>query len=240
MSITILAADTSTLTASAAVITSEGTVFESNLPSRETHSRTLLPVVTNLLAKAGLTIHDVDLLAAGVGPGSFTGLRIGLSALKGLAYGAGKKLIGVPSLDAMVHELAPGAGQVCPVIDARKGQIYTAVYTASEDRDNLTGSYGRNSDIAAFDMEHLTEVIKVPTVFFGEGALKWEHELKKYLGRLFTTMQDAPETPRALHVARIAGKMLITGAESDPLLTVPLYIRPPDIRKPKPAPCRIV
>ena len=93
-----------------------------------THSRTLLPMAEDMLKNAELSVEDVDLFAVAHGPGSFTGIRIGVSAVKGLAWAADKKCIGVSTLEAMAWNGAAVGGIICPVMDARRSQVYNALF----------------------------------------------------------------------------------------------------------------
>lgn len=130
----ILAFESSAKSASAALVKDGMLLAQSTQISALTHSRTLLPMAEALLKNCGLTLADVDLLAVAHGPGSFTGIRIGVSMVKGLAWGAEKKCVGVSTLEAMAwHGLAAG-GFVCPVMDARRAQVYNALFRIEDGR----------------------------------------------------------------------------------------------------------
>jgi len=99
-----------------------------------THSRTLLPMAEDMMKNVGLTIADVDLIAVAHGPGSFTGIRIGVSTVKGLAWAAKKPCVGVSTLEAMAWHGVAAGGVVCPVMDARRGQVYNALFRIVDGR----------------------------------------------------------------------------------------------------------
>ncbi|MBO4584270.1 MAG: tRNA (adenosine(37)-N6)-threonylcarbamoyltransferase complex dimerization subunit type 1 TsaB [Clostridia bacterium] len=122
----ILAFDSCGKTASVAVYDDGRVAGEVYIDTKQTHSATLLPSADWLLASLGLAVADMDYLAATVGPGSFTGVRIGMSAAKGMAFGAGLKCIGVSSLYAAAYGVRDCEGLVCAVMDARCGQVYNA------------------------------------------------------------------------------------------------------------------
>lgn len=122
----VLGIDTATRIASIGVADERGPRGERRAPMSGSHARTVLPLLADVLAAAGLSVTDLDLLAVSIGPGSFTGLRIGLSVAKGLAVAAGLPVIGVPTLEAYVRTLGPRPGAVWPVLDARKGEVYAA------------------------------------------------------------------------------------------------------------------
>ncbi len=124
----ILAIESSALTASVAVCEDEFPIATMTLQTGHTHSDTLLPMTEQLLAHAGLEVGDIDLFAVPVGPGSFTGIRIGVSLIKGLAFDSGKPCVGVSSLEAMAHNLMGFDGILCPVMDARREQLYNALF----------------------------------------------------------------------------------------------------------------
>lgn len=124
----ILSLETSAKTASAA-ITEEGRILaEVSVTAGLTHSQTLLPAVEALLQTAQLSLTDMDLFAVSRGPGSFTGIRIGIGVLKGMAQGTGKPCLGVSTLEGIAANFWGLAGVVCPVMDARCGQVYAALF----------------------------------------------------------------------------------------------------------------
>ena len=132
----ILALESSAVAASAAVCEDGELLGQFFQHTGLTHSRTLLPMAEDLLKNCGLTLRDVDLIAVAAGPGSFTGLRIGVAAAKGLAWGLDKPCCGVSTLEAMAWNVAHVDGVICCAMDARRGQVYNAIFEAGE--GNLT------------------------------------------------------------------------------------------------------
>ena len=131
----ILALESSAVAASAALTSEETPIGIYYQNSGQTHSRTLLPMVQALLANCDKSLDDVDCIAVAVGPGSFTGLRIGIAAAKGLAWPAGKPCCGVSTLEAMAWNLCHMEGDLlCCVMDARRKQVYNALFEAREGR----------------------------------------------------------------------------------------------------------
>ncbi|MDD4796762.1 MAG: tRNA (adenosine(37)-N6)-threonylcarbamoyltransferase complex dimerization subunit type 1 TsaB [Eubacteriales bacterium] len=124
----LLAIDTSTKIASAALYDDEMLVCECNLQSGLTHSQRLMPLVQDCFALAGWQPADIDLFAVVCGPGSFTGVRIGVSAVKGMADALGKPVVPVGTLETLAAGLPHAAGLVVPLLDARRGQVYAAAY----------------------------------------------------------------------------------------------------------------
>ena len=124
----ILAIDTSALTATAAILSDDTLLGEMSITTKLTHSQTIMPMIDELLKKVSLDITDIDLFACSEGPGSFTGLRIGIGTIKGLAYGLGKPVVGVSTLEALAHNIAYTDCVIAPIMDARRGQVYNALY----------------------------------------------------------------------------------------------------------------
>lgn len=127
----ILAIDTSAIVASAALYENDEPIAFCSQKSGLTHSETMLPIVRDLLRNAKTELSNIDLFAVSAGPGSFTGIRIGISTIKGLAFGMNKPCIGVSTLEAMAWNIAPFCeGEIiCPVMDARRNQVYAALFT---------------------------------------------------------------------------------------------------------------
>ncbi len=132
----ILAIDTTALTSSAAIVFYDGCkspgsakiIALSQLNTSAKHSEAMLPMIESMLKSAKMSISDIDMFALSEGPGSFTGVRIGVSLIKGLAFGTGKPCVGVSTLDALARNLSGYDGVICPVMDARRSQFYTALY----------------------------------------------------------------------------------------------------------------
>ena len=132
----LLAVDTSGPVCGVAILTEDGIRHECAVMNHKTHSVNLLPMIDNAFQSTGLTIQDMDRLAVVVGPGSFTGVRLGVSTVKGLAHGAGKPCVAVNALEAMAAGIRGFSGVVCPIQDARAGQVYGAAFSAGENRPN--------------------------------------------------------------------------------------------------------
>lgn len=124
----ILAVDCADKAASCAVVENGTRICESFVSAGLTHSRTLMPMVESMLQNSELTLGDIDLFAVTVGPGSFTGLRIGIAAVKGMAYGCGKQCVGVSTLHAIAMSAKDMTGLICAVMDARCNQVYNALF----------------------------------------------------------------------------------------------------------------
>lgn len=132
----ILALDSTALSASVAVTENQTLLAEYTVFNGNTHSETLLPMTESALKTLGLRVDDIDLFACSAGPGSFTGVRIGAATIKGLAFAKEKACTGVSTLEALAYNLVGYAGLICPVMNARRGQVYTALFES--DGESLT------------------------------------------------------------------------------------------------------
>lgn len=124
----ILALDTTGQTASVAVIDEDKLIAEYTLNYKLTHSQTTLPMIAQICEKAEVVLSSIDYIACAAGPGSFTGLRIGAATAKGLAFALGKQIVPVPTLEALAYNMFETDKIICPIMDARRGQVYTAFY----------------------------------------------------------------------------------------------------------------
>ena len=130
----ILSLDSSALVASAALCEDDKVLAEYTLNNGNTHSETLLPMVESILKAFGITAADVDLFAVSAGPGSFTGVRIGAATIKGLAFAWGKPCEEVSTLEALACNLRMHKGLICPVMNARRSQVYTALFRSDGEK----------------------------------------------------------------------------------------------------------
>lgn len=215
----IIALETATMTGSIAVVDEERVISEISLNINATYSEKLMIAIEQLLALSGLTIDDMDGIAVSIGPGSFTGLRIGLSAAKGLSYASGKPLIAIPTIDALALNMPFSNRLVCPILDARKGEVYTALY-----RPNGQFSQKLTDDMVVIPSK-LIEMIKEETVFLGEGVYAYGALFKEQLTGLYHEAPVPLRTPKASNVAMLAMERLKKGEADDPFSLVPRYIR---------------
>lgn len=169
----ILAFESSAKPASAALVKDGQLLSQYMQCSALTHSRTLLPMAEDMLKNAELRLSDVDLIAVAHGPGSFTGIRIGVATVKGLAWAAEKPCVGVSTLEAMAwHGLAVG-GFICPVMDARRSQVYNALFKIENGRPvRMT----EDRPIALDELSKEVTALNAPVFLVGDGAaLCYEH-----------------------------------------------------------------
>jgi tRNA threonylcarbamoyladenosine biosynthesis protein TsaB len=178
----------------------------------------LMPELQRLLSVCNLTAHQIDLFACAVGPGSFTGVRTGIAATQGLALAGGKKCVGVSSLAMLAMNLPHAAYQVCPMLDARKNEVYTALYHVSDYPEFII------PDCVKSPAEFLGTLTD-PTIFLGDGAQRYRELIKQTLG------DKAYFAPSPLHVPRpsvgclLAENALLNSSAVTPELLLPSYLR---------------
>lgn len=172
----ILAIDTSALTATVAILSEDTLIGEISTTTKLTHSQTLMPMIDELLRKVSLDITDIDLFACSEGPGSFTGLRIGIGTIKGLAYGLGKPVVAVSTLEALAHNISVTDLLICPIMDARRGQVYNGLYRYNK------GMLECITEPRALSVEDLCEEITEKAIFLGDGVKVHRGKISGLLG----------------------------------------------------------
>ncbi|MBD3296066.1 MAG: tRNA (adenosine(37)-N6)-threonylcarbamoyltransferase complex dimerization subunit type 1 TsaB [Candidatus Omnitrophica bacterium] len=211
----ILAFDTSTKYLSIALADDKGIAAEFHEDVGIRHSEMLVPEISTLLSKTGWSVRDIDLLCPGLGPGSFTGLRIGVVTCKGIAAVTRCPVKGVVSFDAMLSKVPETAQRVCPLIDARKGKVYAGLY---EKREN---EYVRQALPALLEVDDLAGRIEKRTLCFGDGISRYSGKLKKIPNIVIDDGIDW--YPRASEIALI-GRDLSGKGSDDPAGLDPLYL----------------
>ncbi|MCX5770269.1 MAG: tRNA (adenosine(37)-N6)-threonylcarbamoyltransferase complex dimerization subunit type 1 TsaB [Candidatus Hydrogenedentes bacterium] len=225
----ILAADTGTSINTVAVCDGDRLLAETIVETGRAHSEKLLLTVDWVLDEAGLTLDKVEMLAIGIGPGSFTGLRVGAATWKGLAFARNLPLVAVPSLDAMTR-LAPFYNEVvCPLLDARMHEVFGAVYRFSN---------GRREKLVADSVcpvDTILDLIPAPDpIFLGNGATLYGDRILARIPRA----RFAPalcSVPRASAVAAEAIALAGAGISTDAAAVSPVYLRKsqPEEKKPQ-------
>lgn len=165
----ILGIDSSAVSAGAALCDGNKVIASAFINNKITHSQTLMPLVENMIANAQLTLADIDVFAVSAGPGSFTGLRIGISAVKGMAYALGKPCRAVSTLHAMAFDHTMFDGIICAAMDARRNQVYNALFESKDGKiTRLTEDRAISTGDLKAELEALTAERK--TVLCGDGA----------------------------------------------------------------------
>lgn len=186
----VLAIDSSGLTATVAVVEETQTVAEYTINYKKTHSQTLLPMIDEVVKMTELDLGTIDAIAVAGGPGSFTGLRIGSATAKGLGLALNKPLIHVPTVDGLAYNVFGCEDIICPIMDARRNQVYTGIYTFSkkagekEGRNLVEPVFQVIKMQMAVSIEELAERLnryRRPVVFLGDGVPVYENVLAEKL-----------------------------------------------------------
>lgn len=185
------------------------------------HSSELMPAIVRIIEENGLTIKDIDGLSVSLGPGSFTGLRIGLATAKGLAQALNIPLVGIGTLDGLASNLLFPNRIICPILDAPKAEVYTALYRTCEGTERLT-------EYLAISPQRLIEMIKEPTIFLGNGLKMYGDLIGEGLKGLAHFAPPHLWIPRASNIARLGLKEIKEGRIDDLSSILPIYIRKPE------------
>jgi tRNA threonylcarbamoyladenosine biosynthesis protein TsaB len=219
----ILALETATTCGSLALVAEDRCLAEFSLNASSSHSRRLLAGIDWLLAQCELSWPQIGAIAVGLGPGSFTGLRIALSTAKGLCMATGKPLIGLGTLDGLAGQFPFSSLPICPVVDARKNEIYTALY-----RCNEQGMPEKTTGPMVIKPQRLQEFITTPTLLVGDGLPLYGRMLKELLGELALLAPTEICFARAASIGSAAWHLFRQGTFLDPATAVPIYVRASD------------
>ena len=215
----LLGVESATLSGGVALLDGDRLLGEITLNIAITHSERLMSAVDRLLADCGLAPADLDGLAVSVGPGSFTGLRVGVATVKALAMALDLPIAAVPTLDALASRLPFADAPVCPILDARKGEVYLSLYRWRD------GGMVREWDYLALPPELAAARLDAPVILLGDGI----EACRPWLDRLGAEARVAPAAQRMPSAASVAviGRAALSAGEgvgADSL--APLYLRP--------------
>lgn len=194
--------------------------------TRQNHTKELVPAIRGLLDKAGLGLKDLEGIVVSLGPGGFSGLRVGMTTAKGLAVGTGVPLVAVPTLDAAAYPMIGLGAPVCALMPSGRGEVAAAIYRAN------------GSEMEKTVDEHLTTVEAVAdsvleaTIFCGPITQDMELEIRDRLGDLGLTPRGVGQASRVVPMGQIGIRRIKTGESDDPVTLQPLYIRRPSITRP--------
>jgi tRNA threonylcarbamoyl adenosine modification protein YeaZ len=222
-----LAIDTSTDVASLALCQEGIIVTELTWRCGSNHTVTLLPHLANLLNQQGAELRSLSSIVVAKGPGSFNGLRVGISTAKGLALGLGIPIAGVSTLEAAAYQHSESGFPVCSILNAGRGEIATAIYQ----RQN--GDWQQVMPEQITTLEALCSQITSRTIFCGELTTETTVQLNKSLKQKAIITNQAASLRRAGFLAELGQKKLAAGSGDDPATLQPIYLRRPNITKPK-------
>jgi tRNA threonylcarbamoyladenosine biosynthesis protein TsaB len=217
----ILALDTSTMNGSLALAREEELLCEINFKVPRSYSNVLVPVIDELLKAYQLRLNDLNALVIGLGPGSFTALRVGLATVKGLAYSSGLPVVGIASLDALAWGVWASARLICPIIDAKKDEVYSANYRYNKDKQEIV----RLSRYRVLSPRALADETGEEIVFTGDGLARYRSLLADRLGEQAQFAPKQDWLPRGRNLVGLAWPRVNSGDFDHLAALVPLYVR---------------
>ena len=221
----ILSFESSAVSAAVALTDGEQLIAQSFQNCGLTHSRTLLPMAESLLQNCGIALSEIDGFAVACGPGSFTGIRIGVATVKGLALGTDKPCVGVSTLEAMAYGARALTGNLCCVMDARAGQVYNALFR------NENGTLARLCEDRAIKLDALAgEIAEIPQILVGDGADLCYNKLKEQCAGLVPAPCDL-RWPGGYGVALAALPRFAAGGGLTPQQLDAAYLRRPQAER---------
>lgn len=218
----ILALDSSGMVASVAVAQDGDLLAEYTINHKKTHSQTLLPMLDTIVQMLQLQLDTLDAIAVAAGPGSFTGLRIGSATAKGLGLALDKPLIGIPTTQALAYNLYGAHGVICPIMDARRNQVYTGLYAFDGGRMKIL------EDQMAADIHRVIQKLNQmgqPVIFSGDGVAVYQEEIEKHIEVPVCFAPAHANRQRAGAVAALAMEYLKEGRIQTAAEHKPDYLR---------------
>jgi tRNA threonylcarbamoyladenosine biosynthesis protein TsaB len=223
----ILSLDSATEAATCAILDDDKILGEITFNYKKQHSLILMPMIDDLFGNTGMNINDIDAFVASKGPGSFTGLRIGMATIKGLSQGTKKPFITVSTLDSLAYNLAYTAGIICPILDALRDNVYTALYTFNN--CELT----RITDYMNISSDELISLLKEKDCnisFVGDGVPRFKEKLIEHLSRISFAPAHL-NLAKASSLGELGLKLLSNGIKDDIYASVPIYLRKPQAER---------
>ena len=223
----ILGIDTASPACSAALVEAGQVIASAHLPGRSAASSHLLRLIDELCAQVGRAAAAVAGVAVNLGPGAFTGLRVGLATAQGLVTVYQRPLVGCSTFEALVDAAADWDGLICPVIEARRGEVYAAFYRRQGRQvyETMPGM--------AVTPDALCNLVQERTLFLGSGVQSYGALLASRLGSRAVCRELGSDFELAAHVARLGCERLAAAAPDDGYRLTPIYIRPADARLPR-------
>lgn len=218
----ILALDTATKSCSVAIVDDQSIMAESTSVSAQTHAIHLIEMVQKVVDMSGLTLSEINGFAVGRGPGSFTGLRIGISTIKALAVATGKPVVGVSNLDALAMQAAISPNMICPLMDARKGEVYFSRYRYEN------GNLQKIVPAQVSPLDEVLSAINTACVFIGEGARIYRKKISEKVGPYASFAVPIQNTIRASTIGQLSVNRFKQENTDDIVMLVPEYIRKSD------------
>jgi len=223
-----LAFDISSKTAAVALLRDDVILYDAIINVDLNHSEVLLPAIDQVCLQTRIKISEIDLFACTIGPGSFTGLRIGVSTLKGLMLATGKPAVGISSLTALALNLGKSSKIICSVMDAGRGQVYTAYYRYNE--NGLLDQIGTDK---AVDLREIIHNPEEEIIFVGDGAIKYAGIINNTKNEKINIASAAQQYIRASSVGILGREKYNRNELINAETFVPVYLRSADARMKK-------
>ena len=218
----ILAVDTATTSCSVAIVDQTSLLLEFTIDREETHSKHLMDMIKEALRMSGLNFYDLDGFAVTRGPGSFTGLRIGISTIKGLAAASEKPVVGVSSLETLALQVSYSRDLICPILDARKGEVYFSRYKF------IGGHLKKQTKERVATPDKAVDDLNESCLFVGNGALLYKEMILESMGEFASFAPTTQNTIRASTIAYLSMAKFENNDTDDIKKILPHYIRKSD------------
>ncbi len=219
----ILGIETSTVMGSVAIVEDQELLRERRWKTEEGHAERLMEELDRLLEELSISIKALDGFAVTIGPGSFTGLRVGLATVKGLAMATQRPVIPVSTLEALARNVSSPLHPVCPLLDARREEVYAALF-----RQDEKGQWIRLLPDQVITPGDLLKQLSGPTIFAGEGAVRYQALIQQGMGEKASFAPAETQWPSAAIVAQLGLTRLLRGETAQAKEITPLYLRRPD------------
>lgn len=223
----ILSIDSATAAATCAILENDNVLGEITFNYKKQHSLILMPIIDELFNNTGMGISDIDAFVASKGPGSFTGLRIGLATIKGLSQGTNKPFVTVSTLDALANNLAYTNGIICPILDALRDNVYTALYTFDNQELIRTSEY---MNVSIDELINMLKEKNCSVSFVGDGVPKFKEKIITHLPNVFFAPAHL-NLAKASSLGELGLKLLSKGVFDDIYASVPIYLRKPQAER---------
>lgn len=222
----LLALDSSGLVASVALVEDDNLIAEYTIQYKKTHSQTLLPMLDEIKRMVELDLSTVDAIAVAAGPGSFTGLRIGSATAKGLALALEKPIVPVPTVDGLAYQMYGTDAVVCPIMDARRSQVYTGIYEFTFEKDHYDMRVIKEQCAVAFDeiAECLNELNR-KVIFLGDGVPVFRERMAEVLKIPYTLAPAHRNRQSAACIAALGSVYYAQGKLESGVEHTPEYLR---------------
>ena len=223
----ILGIDTSTPIGSIALIDGDHLVAEHTLNIVQAHSSRLMPAIDSVLKWGDITVDALDGCAVGIGPGSFTGIRIGVATVKSVCYALDTPIVGVSTLEAIAYNLRSTNGVICPLLDARRSEIYGTIFEGGPEWQRLSEDLCLSIDAFLDRLGEVTAQRRVPTTFnfVGDGLLTYGNAVRERLGERASFADPIFNVPRGATIAHLGAQRLQHGDNDNYWTLVPNYVR---------------